>query len=318
MVYKNIFLSIAFLSLTLLGCNKSSEKKVGVIQAVDHEALNATRFGIMDGLRQHDLIPGRNIEFQWESAQGNPALASQIAQKFVGNKYDVIVAIGTTPAQAALQAAQGSNIPIVYASVTDPKGAKLQGNITGVSNFIDPETQLKAFKQMLPPLKKIGVIKSSGEQNSEALVEPTKQAAQKLGMEVVFVNAPKSSDVYTAAISLKDKVDALFVNNDNTALSAFDSVVKAAKEMKIPAFVSDTDLVSKGALAALGPNQHRIGVMAGEMVVTLLGQDAKQRDASKIDPLQAPQPHLHLNLTVAQELELTISDTVIREALKVY
>ncbi len=317
MVYKNFLLTI-LLSLTLFGCNKTHEKKVGVIQAIDHEALNTTRLGIVEGLRQHDLVPGINIEFKWESSQGNPALASQIAQKFIGNEYDVIVAIGTAPAQASLQAANGSGVPIVYASVTDPKGAKLQGNITGVSNFIDPETQLKEFKKILPTLKKVGVIYNPGEQNSESLVEPTKEAGKNLGLEVFFVSAPKTSDVYAAAISLKGKVDAIFINNDNTVLSAFDAVVKASKEMKIPAFVSDTDLVGKGALAAIGPNQHRIGIMAGEMVVQLLNEDKGKRDAGKIEQQKAPTPHLHLNLTIAEEMGVKVPDTVVREALKVY
>jgi len=324
MAIKKYILTIGFISSAisficlLSGCEDSTQPKVGIIQAADHEALILSREGVIESLKKSGFIPERNLDVKVESAQSTPALASQIAQKFVGNGCDVLVAIGTMPTQAALQAAQGSGVPVIYASVTDPKSAKLQGNITGVSDYIDPEIQFAAFKEIMPTLKKIGVIYNPGEQNSEALIKPQLAAAKKLGLEIVFVSAPKTSDVYAAALSLKGKVDAIFIDNDNTVLSAFDSVIKAGREIKIPVFVSDTDLVEKGALAAMGPNQQRVGFMAGEMVATLLKMEKGKRDASKIQAQGAPVPHLHLNLTAAETLEIKASDAVTKKALKIY
>lgn len=302
--------------LSLVACSKKERMKVGVVQTSNHEALDATRFGIMDELRSNNLTPEQDIDFKWESASGNPALATQIAQKFVGNQYDVIVGIGTMASQAALQAAlQASGTPVVYASVTDPKGAKLnQGNVTGVSNYVEPDLQFKMFKRILPRMRRIGVIHNPGEQNSTALVQPMIHAGKDIGVEVVFASAPKTSDVYSAAMSLVGKVDALFVNNDNVGLAAFDSVLKVSREHKIPAFVSETSLVKKGAIAALGPNQHRVGIQAGRMIAELLGKEKDKRDASKIPPERVETPLLFLNQAAAVELNIAISDSVLRDA----
>ncbi|MBX9977231.1 MAG: ABC transporter substrate-binding protein, partial [Alphaproteobacteria bacterium] len=255
MLIPNILKSFKTLTLNLFtilsacilftACSETSKPKVGVIQTSDHEALDATRLGVMDDLRSKGLIPDQDIIFKWESAQGNPATASQIAQKFIGQKYDVIVTIGTLASQSTLQAVKGSSIPVIYASVTDPKNAKLTGNISGVSNFIEPKIQFETFQKILPHLKKIGVIYSPGEQNSVVLNELMEKVGKELGLEVVFAPASKTSDVYAAAMSLVGKADALFVNNDNVALAAFDAVLKVGKENKVPVFVSDTDLVAK-------------------------------------------------------------------------
>lgn len=317
-----LFAFISVLSL-FTACSEKNHLKVGVIQTSDHEALNATRFGLMDELRSQGLTPEQDVTFKWESAQGNPGTAAQIAQKFIGNEYDVLVSIGTMASQATLQAAsqvgnQGAKIPVIYASVTDPKSAKLEGNISGVSNFVEPHLQLEAFKKIMPNLKRIGIIYSAGEQNSVALIEHEEKAAKELGIEIFFANAAKTSDVYTAAMSLVGRVDALFVNNDNIGLAAFDAVLKVSKENKIPAFVSDTDLVKKGALAALGPSQHRIGLKAGKMVVHLLKLPKGKRDAGAISAEGSDLPLLFVNQHVAQELGMKIPDSTLREATNVY
>eukprot|EP01037_Dinobryon_pediforme_P015593 gene15593-15740_t len=136
-----------------------------------------------------------------------------IIQKFVGQKADIIVAIPTTPAQAAAQITQGSKIPVVFASVTDPVGTKLvidpqkpEGNITG--------------------LKRLGIIYNPGEANSVILLEKTQSAAKDEGINLVAIPASKTSEVLTAAQNLIGKIDAIFINNDNTALAAFDAVTK--------------------------------------------------------------------------------------------
>ena len=108
--------------------------KIGVIQTIEHPALDKTRQGIREELADQGFK--ENLQWDWESAQMNQALATQIAQKFVGQEVDLIVAIGTLAAQSALSATRTSDIPVIFASVTDPKSAKLMGNIAGVSNFV--------------------------------------------------------------------------------------------------------------------------------------------------------------------------------------
>lgn len=251
--------------------------KISILQIVEHPALNATRQGLLDELKKLGYEEGKNFTLDYQSAQGNPALAAQISQKFIADKADVIVAIATKAAQAAITATKGNNIPVVFSSVTDPLGAKLvkdlktPGNaVTGVSNYIAVEPQFKLFKRLLPNLKTIGIVYDPGEDNSIALNKEMEKAAKELDLKLVFATATKTSDVLAASQSLCGKVDAIFVNNDNTALSAFSSVVKAARSCNIPAFVSDIDIADQGAMASLGPDQVELGRQTARMVDRIL------------------------------------------------
>lgn len=256
---------------------ETSPTKIFIIQVVEHPALDATRQGFLEELKKLGYEEGKNLAVEYQSAQGNATLATQIVQKFVSNKPTVIVAIGTKVAQAAAAATKGTNIPVVFSSVTDPLGAKLvtdlkapTGNVTGVSNFLGVEPQFKLFKRLLPNLKTLGIIYDPGEANSTSLNEAMEKTAKEFDLKLVFAVASKTSEVLGAAQSLCDKADAFFVNNDNTALAAFSSIVKAAQACGKPAFVSDVDIANQGALAAIGPDQTELGRQTARMVDGIL------------------------------------------------
>ena len=220
---------------------------------------------------------GKNLIVDYQSAQGNTALATQIAQKFTANQANLIVAIGTPAAQAAMAATKDTEIPVVFSSITDPLAAKLvtsleapKGHVTGVSNFVAIEPQFSFFKKLVPHLKSLGIVYNPGEANSIALNTLMEKAAKGFDLKLVMTTATKTSDVLSASRSLCGKVEAIFINNDSTALAAFKSVVKAAKDCGIPAFVSDVDLMDQGAFAALGPNQTDLGRQTGRMVDYIL------------------------------------------------
>ena len=283
---KNIILIMAILASIGLWWQSNSSSKpslpiVGVIQAIEHPALDQTRKGILDELQAQGFADAQKIDWRYESAQGNPSLATQIAQKFIGQHAAVIVTIGTTVSQAALQAIQqaGGSIPLVFASVTNPIAAKLvasdkkpEKGVSGVSNYVSATKQFTYFKKLLPNLKRLGVIYNPGEANSVVLNDEMVRAGKDMGIEIVFATANKTSDVSTATQSLLDKVDAVFINNDNTALASFDSVVASAKLQNIPVFVSDLDCLKSGALAALGADQYALGRQVGKMVADILKQ----------------------------------------------
>jgi len=271
-------LSIAFVSFFISSASaETPPTKISIIQVIEHPALNATRKGFLDELQKLGYAEGKNLTVEYQSAQGNATLAAQISQKFVSNQPNIIVAIGTKAAQAAMNATKGTKIPVIFSSVTDPLGAKLvtnlkapKGNVTGVSNLIGVEPQFKLFKKVAKNLKTLGIVYDPGEANSISLNEAMEKAAKEFDLKLVLAVATKTSEVLTASQSLCGKVDAIFVNNDNTALGAFSSVVKAAKSCGIPAFVSDIDLADQGALAALGPDQTELGRQTGRMVDMIL------------------------------------------------
>jgi len=266
-----------FYFLILLSSAQSLPTKISILQTVEHPALNATRQGFLDELHKLGYEEGKTLILEYQSAQGNTALAAQIAQKFTSEDPDLIVAIGTMAAQAAMTATKEAHIPVVFSSVTDPVAAKLvtnlkapEGHITGVSNFVAVEPQFKLFKKLLPQLKTLGIVYNPGEANSVVLMDKMEKAGKEVDLKLIKATASKTSDVLAASQSLCGKADAIFVNNDNTALAAFKSVVKAAQDCGIPAFVSDVDLVSQGARAALGPDQVDLGRQTARMAELIL------------------------------------------------
>ena len=137
--------------------------KVAVSQIVEHPALDATRQGLLDGLKAKGFEEGKNLEFIYQTAQGNPAIAVQIAKQFVGEKPDVLVGIATPTAQALV--ASTRTIPVIFTAVTDPLGAKLvknldkpEGNVTGLSDLAPVAQHVDLMQELVPDLKAIGVV----------------------------------------------------------------------------------------------------------------------------------------------------------------
>ena len=307
MVFKTIVKAAVCLTLTIAIAFAAPivtpSYKVGVIQVVEHPALDLTRQGIQDELDQQGFK--ENLQWSWDSAQGNPALASQIAQKYIGQEMHVLVAIGTTAAQAALSASRGSKIPVVFASVTDPKGAKITGNMTGISNFVSPKDQLTAITKILPSKKRIGVVYNPGEANSASLLVQMQSVAKEMGLEIIPATASKTSEVSIAAQGLMGKVDAVFINNDNTALAAINAIGQICRDNKLPFFASDGDLKASGALALIGADQYVIGRQTGRMVAKILRGEAQATDLAIEYPSRVS---IDVNNDVAQTLKITIPE----------
>jgi putative ABC transport system substrate-binding protein len=320
-MFKKILIGVlSIICAAQLMAEDSNRETIAITQIVEHPALDATKLGIIDELKKNDFIDNKNIRIEFASAQGNPTLATQIAQKFVGEEPAAIVAIGTTSAQAFVSLTKARSIPVIFSSITDPIGAKLVNdlkkpgsNFTGASNLVSAEPQLISFKEILPKLKTLGIVYNPGEVNSVKMIEVTTKAAKKMGIEVLTSPANKSSDIPQATEALIGKVDAIFVNNDNTALSAFKTIVKIATTANIPVFVSDTDMVEQGAIAALGPNQYELGRQTGKMLIKVL-KGAKPSEL----PVEFPtKVELVLNQTQAKLLSIKFEDKLIKKAAKV-
>jgi putative ABC transport system substrate-binding protein len=291
----------------------ASAKRIVILQSVEHPALTETRKGI------EDVVKAKGIKVDFATAQGNLSLAAQIAQKFVSTAPNAFIGIGTHSAQALIAARSNRAIPIIFSSVTDPLAAKLvqtlktpEGNITGVSNYVDPGVQFTLFKKILPHLTTIGVLYNPGEANSVALKVAMDRLANQQGLKIVYAPANTSAEVAQATQSLLGKVEALFINNDNTALSAFESIIRIANTTKTPVFCSDTHFVAQGALAALGPNQYEIGRQTGEAVLEILNGH------SGPFPIRfGNKEELYLNSKMARQLGITFPKELIEQAKKV-
>jgi putative ABC transport system substrate-binding protein len=297
---------------------RAEEAFVAVTAIVEHPALDACRDGIRDELKAGGYEDGKNLKLVYESAQGNPGTAVQIAQKFVGEAPTVIVPISTPSAQAVIGAT--SDIPVVFTAVTDPLGAKLVSslekpgaNVTGMSDLSPIAKHLALIKEVTPAARKIGVPYNPGEANSLTLLDLLKKDGTAMGYEIVEAPAAKSSDVLAAAQSLVGKADVIYVPTDNTIVSAFEAVVKVGIDNQLPVFAGDTDSAKRGAIAALGFNYYDVGRQTGKIVLRVL-KGEKPGDI----PVEGVQiTELVVNPGAAAKMGVTIPDAVIAKAKEV-
>ncbi|MGL4828758.1 MAG: ABC transporter substrate-binding protein [Vibrio sp.] len=289
--------------------------KVAVSQIVEHPALDATRQGLLDGLKAKGYEEGKNLEFDYKTAQGNPAIAVQIARQFVGENPDVLVGIATPTAQALVSATK--TIPIVFTAVTDPVGAKLVKqleqpgkNVTGLSDLSPVEQHVELIKEILPNVKSIGVVYNPGEANAVSLMELLKLSAAKHGIKLVEATALKSADVQSATQAIAEKSDVIYALIDNTVASAIEGMIVAANQAKTPVFGAATSYVERGAIASLGFDYYQIGVQTADYVAAIL----EGKEPGTLDVQVAKGSDLVINKTAADKLGISIPDAVLARA----
>ncbi|MDJ0949032.1 MAG: ABC transporter substrate-binding protein [Alphaproteobacteria bacterium] len=296
----------------------AADKFVAITQIVEHPALDAARKGVKDALADEGFVVGQGLKWEYQSAQGNPATAAQIARKFVGERPDVIVAIATPSAQAAVAAA--GDIPVVFSAVTDPVGAKLVkdmkkpgGNVTGMSDLSPIAKHLDLIKEITPKAQRVGVPFNPGEANAVTLVQLLQDNAPAKKLEIVTAPATKSAEVQSAAQSLVGKVDVIYVPTDNTIVTALEAVVKVGIDNKIPVYAGDTDSVPRGAMAALGFNYYDVGRQTGKMVARVL-KGEKPGDI----PVEGVEiTELYVNPGSAKKMGVSIPSAVVQRAKSV-
>lgn len=245
--------------------------KVGLVQLVEHPSLDEIRTALVAELQAQ--VPDVQVDYQ--NGQNSPSLINSICQKFVGAGVDAIVAIATPAAQGAMAAT--SDIPVIFAAVTDPVSAGLvqnleqpEANATGTSDLIPANQVLDLAAQMTPDVKTFGLIYNPGEVNSRVVVDQVKELLSARGLNFAEATVTNSSEVASATSALLGKADALFVPIDNTVASAMPTVSELAIESHKPVYAAADSLVRDGALATVGVNYRALGKETGDMVAQIL------------------------------------------------
>nr|WP_254046978.1 ABC transporter substrate-binding protein [Pusillimonas sp. T2] len=308
----------AVMALALALPALSGAQSVAVTSIVEHPALDSLKDGVKAALEKAGFTEDKGLEWQFQTAQGNTAIAAQIARKFVGDKPDVIVAIATPSAQAVVAATK--SIPVVYAAVTDPVEAQLVPsfepsgtNVTGVSDQLELTRQIELIKQVVPNAKTVGMVYNPGEANSAVVVRQMRELLPDYGMTLAEVSAPRTVDVGAAARSLIGRVDVIYTSTDNNVVSAYEALVKVGNDAQIPLVASDPDSVKRGAIAALGINYYDLGLQAGAMAVEIL----KGAKPGEMPSQMGEKLELHLNLDAAKKQGVTLSPDLIKSAANV-
>jgi putative ABC transport system substrate-binding protein len=291
----------------------AQQKVVSITQIVEHPALDNTRKGFMDGLKEL----GVDAKFNVHIAQGNAATNVQIAGQMLDEKPNLVLAIATPGAQVSAQKIK--DIPVLFTAVSDPVGAGLVksmdapgGNLTGMTDMPPVAKQLELIKTILPKAAKIGIVYNAGEANSASQVNAVKAAGAKLGMSVVEATVSNSGGVFQAAKSLVGACDAVYIPLDNTVVSAFESLVKICEENKLPLFSSDNESVAKGSIAALALDYYAMGKQTAAMAKKIL--DGAKPGAMPVESLT--NLDVHLNLKAAKAQGVTVPEDVVKKAVK--
>lgn len=305
-----MFILLFGIVLLLAACGgDGSVKKIGVSQFVEHPSLDEAYRGFQQALEDAEL----NVEFDFQSAQGDFNNVNPIAQNFVADDVDLIFANATPSAQAALQEAEGSGIPVVFTSVTDAVEAELveamdqpSEYITGVVD-LHPESITKTveFIDEYFSGSTVGLVYNAGEQNSVVQIDAVNEAVAGTSLSTVERTVANSSEVQQAATSLIGEADVIYIVTDNTAVSALDSIVDVANEYDLPLIVGEPDSLKLGGFATFGIDYYSIGYRSGEMAADILSGDKTTEDI----PVEYPDDiHLFINRQAAEEQNIEWQD----------
>lgn len=326
-----IAISAILLSIILGGCNSSSQKDqkteekkvyhIGINQLMTNPGIDAIREGFLDEMGKLGYKEGDNIKYSQENSQGDNTTAQSIAKKFISDKVDLIFAITTPTAQVCANEVKGTNIPLVFGAVTDPVSAGLVnslekpgGNITGTSDRWPTAAQFDLLLQLVPKVKRVGVVYNPGESNSEANIKEVEKVCQDKGLQLVKVAVSNTSEVYAAAQSLVKKIDAFYVSADNTVITAMDAVIKVSEKNKIPLLPGVSSNVEQGGFGTLGPDYFDVGVASARIADRII----KGEKASDIPVATATRYEYFFNSKSAKATNVVIPDSLLKKASKVY
>jgi putative ABC transport system substrate-binding protein len=249
----------------------SKVTKVGIAKIVQHEALDAVEQGIQDALKE------RGIQFSvdLQNANGDPNTAAQIANKFKNDKVDIAVGIATPMAVALANTIKDR--PVIFSAVTDPVGARLvssltrgEGNVTGMSDAIPTVEHIGFFKD-LANIRTLGYIYTSSEANSISAMALVEEGCKKYGITLIAQSINTSADLRSAALSIINRVDGVYLTTDNTVYSALPALIQVCSDAKKPIFSGDvTGALNGGCVIASGFNYYKAGKATGNIVADIL------------------------------------------------
>ena len=348
-IMKKRLVSIAFaavMALSMVGCGSSASTgstasgsasgsgsasaevtdgktyTIGISQFAEHGSLDNCREGFIKGLADDGFVEGENLKIVYENAQADTGTAGQIASNFVSSNVDMICAIATPSAAAAYNAAMKTDIPVIYTAITDPVMAGLAnedgtpvGNVTGTSDKLPVEAQLEMIRKVLPDAKKIGILYTTSEVNSESAIKDYEALVGNYGFELETVGISTTADIPLAMDNLVTKVDCITNLTDNTVVQGLATEVSKATDAGIPVFGSEIEQVKNGCLAAEGLEFVSLGEQTGKMAAKVLKGEAK---ASDMNFETITECGLYLNTAVAEKLGISVDEDYASTAVETF
>ncbi len=305
------------MTLSLTACGSDTEQdsegkiKIGILQQLEHSSLDQSREGFIQALADNGYVDGENIIIDYQNAQSDQSNLSNMADRLVSNKSELILAIATGAAQTV--AGKTSDIPVFITAVTDPVDAgvvnsmeKPGTNVSGTSDASPMKAQLELLLQLKYGIKTVGLLYTSSEDNSILQISQAKALLDDMNVKYTEQTVTNSNDVQQAVQSLVNKCDAIYIPTDNVLASSMALVADITWQAGIPVVTGAESMVTDGGLATIGLSYYNLGYQTGEMAVKVLeGADIStmpvetQKEYSYIvngDAVAA------MNITLPQEL----------------
>lgn len=314
-----LVLTLVLVGATLTACGNSTDSdggssdagakyKIGIVQLVEHEALDAATEGFKQAVI--DELGEDAVEFDFQNGQNDSNTCSTIANQFVSNGVDLIMANATPALQAA--AAATDEIPILGTSITeygvaldlDDFDGTVGGNISGTSDLASLEEQAAMITEWFPDAKKVGLLYCSGEANSQYQVDTVKAELEAAGLTATLYSFTDSNDLSSVCTTAAENNDVIYVPTDNTVASntgIIDSICQAAK---VPVIAGEEGICGGCGVATLSISYYDLGYTTGQMAVKILKDGA---DISTMAIEYAPTTKKY-NATICEALGITPLD----------
>ena len=255
------------------GCSKkNSGYRIAIVQQLEHSSLDEIRHSVEARLQYQAEKKGITITVESFNGQNDATLLNQIGSQVVSDKYDAIIPIATLAAQCMVNAAEGTDIPIIYAAISDPESAGLTGlsRVTGTSDALNTPFVLDMMLAVQPDIKTVGLLYSTSEDNSAAAIAQAKQYLDSKGIACLEATGTKSDEIIDAAQSLVGAVDAVFTPTDNVVMASESAIAETLNAAGIPHYAGADSFVTAGAFATCGVNYTELGTYTAGMAVDIL------------------------------------------------
>ena len=250
------------------------EFNVAIVQQLDHASLDEIRTAIVAQLQKLAEGKGVKVNIQEFNGQNDATVLNQIGAQVVGDGVDLIIPIATLAAQCMVTAADGTDIPIVYAAISDPEAAGLTGldNVTGTSDALNTAFILDMMLAANPDIKTVGLLYSNSEANSTTPIAEAKAYLQEKQIDFVEKTGNTSGEIVEAAASMVGRVDAVFTPTDNVVMAAEVTVAETLNEAGIPHYTGADSFVAAGAFATCGVNYTELGARTATLAYQAMTQ----------------------------------------------
>ena len=272
----SVLLSLVMMTCVFTGCaadrDSSDGFTVAVVQQMDHSSLDEIRTAIVSQLNALAEEKGISITIEEYNGQNDSSVLNQIGAQVVSDGVDMIIPIATTAAQCMVTAADGSNIPVVYAAISDPESVGLTGmdTVTGTSDALNTAFILDMMLAAQPDVKTVGLLYSNSEANSATPIAQAKAYLEEKGIAYLEKTGNTTDEIVSAASSLVGRVEAVFTPTDNTVMGAEGAVAEILNAAGIAHYAGADSFVLSGAFATCGVNYTELGTKTADMAVDIL------------------------------------------------